>query len=276
MNTITYSSEFKEAINKGLFLGTGNPNGKIVFIGKEAAIDEKLYPEQHKREIGNNICDWDNNYANEMQFSDIDNWFIRNSIPKYNPLYPYKGQKNTVESRNKEGEIVRGTGGTSKTWYNYQKIIDSVYFKDAPNNAINYHEFAFCTELNQVTGPYSKTIPKKIRKESIEKRKELFQEPFFKEFPITIVAVGHYVKDFNINLQDIFQMKFCEELSKEFSKELSGGLNKEYINVHFDDLEKPTKLLIHTNQLSMVSNELINRLGKICNDFLKNTYEIRI
>lgn len=266
MNTVLYSSEFEKAIQlakkKGLFLGTGNPNGKIVFIGKEAAIDEKLYPEQHKQELTNNICDWENNYANEMQFLDIDNWFI---ISKYNPLYPYKGQKNTVESRNKEGEIVRGTGGTSKTWYNYQKIIDGVYFKDAPNNLINYHEHAFCTELNQITGPYSNTIPSKIRKESIDKRKELFQEPFFKKFPLTIVAVGHYVRDFNIDLQDIFQMKFDEVLSKE----LSEGLNKEYINVHYDDLEKPTKLLIHTNQLSMVSNELVNRVGKICNDFLK-------
>lgn len=263
-----YSSEFKEVIelskDKGFFIGSGNPNAKILFIGKEAAIDEKLYPKQHKQELINNICDWENNYKNEMQFSDIDNWFIKQ---KYNPLYPYKGQKNTVESRNEEGEIVRGIGGTSKTWYNYQKIIDSVYFKDAQNNTINHHEYAFCSELNQVTGAYSNTIPKKIRKKSIDKRKELFQEPFFKEFPITIVAVGHYVRDFDINLQDVFQMKFDEKLSKN----LSEGLNKEYINVHYDEIEKPTKLLIHTNQLSMVSNDLINRLGKICNDFL-NTH----
>lgn len=273
MNAVIYNSKFNEAIElakkKELYLGSGNPNAKIVFVGKEAAINLLKSSDQHTREITNNATDWNTNYVNKIQFSDIDNWF---GVPKYNPLYPYKGQKNTVESRNKEGEIVRGTGGTSKTWYNYQKIIDGIYFKDAPNKLINYHEYAFCTELNQVTGPYSKTIPKKIRKESIEKRKELFQEPFFKEFPITIVAVGHYVKDFNIDLEDIFQMKFDDELSKE----LSEGLNKEYINVHFDDLEKPTKLLIHTNQLSMVSNELINRLGKICNDFLKNTYEIRI
>jgi hypothetical protein len=199
-----------------------------------------------------------------MQFSDIENWFV---TPRYNPLYPYKGQKNTVESRNDKGEIIRGKEGTSKTWYNYQKIIDEVYFKDIPNTIINYHEFAFCSELNQITGRYSKTIPKKIRKESIEKRKELFNEPFFKEFPITIVAVGHYVREFNIDLQGIFQMKFV----KEISEELSIGLDKEYINVHYDDLKKPTKLLIHTNQLSMVSTELVNRLGVICNDFLKTS-----
>lgn len=181
-------------------------------------------------------------------------------------MYPYKGQKYTVESRNKEGEIIKGKGDTSKTWYNYQKIMNALDLKDYPNNAINFHEYAFCSELNQISGPYSKTIPKKIRKESIENRKELFNEPFFKEFPITIVAVGHYVKDFNVNLEEIFEVYFHEEISKEISK----GLNKEYINIHFDDLENPTKLLIHTNQLSMVSNELINILGKICSNFLKN------
>lgn len=268
MNLVNYSSEFKEILqlakNKEMFLGTGNPNSKIVFIGKEAAIDEKLNANQHFREISNNTIDWENNYDNEMQFSDIDNWFI---TPNYNPLYPYKGQKHIVESRNKEGEIVKGKGGTSKTWFNYQKIINGIYFKDASNTTINYHEYAFSSELNQCTGPYSRTIPKEITKESIDKRKELFQQPFFKEFSITIVAVGHYVRDFDIDLQQIFQMNFHEELSNEFSK----GLSTNYINIHYDDLENPTKMLIHTNQLSMVSNELVTRLSKICNDFLKNS-----
>ena len=128
---VTYTSEFKETLklarDKGLFLGTGNPNAKMVFIGKEAAIDEKMYPEQYKREIENNIADWENNEANKTQASAVDNWF---EVPKYNPLYPYKGQENKIESRNKTGEIIRGAGGTSKTWHNYQKIIDHIYYKN--------------------------------------------------------------------------------------------------------------------------------------------------
>lgn len=266
MNTVNYSSEFKDAIklakNKNLFLGSGNPNSKILFVGKEAAINLLTSSDQHTREVTNNAFDWENNCNSNLQFSDVDNWFV---VANYNPLYPYKGQKNNIESRNKEGKIVRGECGTSKTWYNYQKIIDTITYNGSRSDLINFHENVFITELNQVTGSYSKDVPKKLRSESIEKRKELFLEPFFKEFPITIVAVGHYVKDFNIDLQKIFEMNFTEDLSKKHSE----GLNKEYINVHYDNLEKPTKLLIHTNQLSMVSNELIDRLGKVCNDFLK-------
>ncbi|PTT02248.1 hypothetical protein DBR27_11310, partial [Flavobacterium sp. HMWF030] len=113
---------------------------------------------------------------------------------------------------------------------------------------------------------YSNTIPFEIRKKSIDIRKELFQESFFKGFPIIIVAVGHYVRDFNIDLQEVFRMKFHQEHSNKHSE----GLKKEYINVHYDDFEKPTKLLIHTNQLSMVSNKLIFKLSEICDNFLKN------
>lgn len=270
MSNVIYSSKFKETIqlakDKELFLGTGNPNAKILFIGKEAAINILKSSEQHKREVINNANDWKNNFNNKLQFSDVDNWFSRDCVPTYNPLYPYQGQRNTVESRNEKGDIVRGKEGTSKTWYNYQKIADIVYCSNLKSDLINFHENAFITELNQVTGSYSKDVPKKLRQESINNRIELLRESFFKEFPITIVAVGHYVRDFNIDLQGLFEMKFHEERSNK----LSQGLNKEYINVHYDNIEKPTKLLIHTNQLSMVSNDLIDRLGQICIDFLKS------
>lgn len=269
MDKVIYSSQFKETIqlakNKGLFLGIGNPNAPILILGKEAAIDKEKSILQYEQEYVKNNTDWDLNYSANMQFYDIDNWFIQDRFPVFNTLYPYRGQKNKVERRNKIGEIISGHGGTSKTWYNYQKIIDIIYFNAIPSELINFHEHAFCSELNQQTANYSKDIPKNKRAESIQLRKELFATTFFKDFTITIVAVGHYVRDFNLDLQDIFDMRYHEELSKT----LSEGLNKEYINIHYDDSEKPTKILIHTNQLSMVSNDLVNRLGTICKDFLR-------
>lgn len=269
MNTTKYSSAFESAIElakkNDLFLGSGNPSATILIIGKEAAIDKVKSKKQYEQEYLKNIADWEQNFSALTQFENIDNWFIQDRQPLFNSLYPYKGQKNTVESRNGAGDIIRGHFGTSKTWHNYQKIIESIYFNGNKNETINFHEYAFCSEFNQETGKYSKDLSKKIRSESIEKRKELFQKAFFRAFPITIVAVGHYVRDFNIDLQNLFKMKFHEGHSNEFTE----GLKKEYINVHYDDLEKPTKLLIHTNQLSMVSNNLIHRLGQICNDFSK-------
>lgn len=270
MKTVSYSSEFTDVIalakEKQFYVGTGNPSAKILFIGKEAAIDEKLYPEQHQREIENNISDWEKNIVTKMQFSDVDSWFRKDHQPTYNPLYPYKDQKNKIRSvRKKDGIVsVHGEGGTSKTWYNYQKIIDTLISEGNTSLNINFHGHAFISELNQITGPYSNTISKKDRKISIQERKVLFEKPFFREFPITIVAVGHYVRDFDINLQAIFMKTFHEALSKEYTQ----GLNDEYLNIHFDNPEKPTQLLIHTNQLSMVSTELITRIGQVCSLFL--------
>lgn len=270
MQKIEYTGTFRKAVqfskDKELFLGTGNPNAKLLFVGKEAAIDSDKSQQQYEQEFKKNATDWEHNFKSETQFDAIDNWFIGNRLPLYNPLYPYKGQKNTIESRSENGEIKRGHGGTSKTWYNYQKIIDTVYSNSEPSDYINFHEYVFCSELNQVTANYSHQIPKHIREESIFKRRDLFQEQFFRDFPITIVAVGHYVRDFEIDLQDFFGLVYDAETSRNYSE----GLKNEYINVHYDTVDNPTKLLIHTNQLSMVSNELVQRLGAICKSFLLN------
>lgn len=269
MKIINYTPKFYEAIelakSKRLFLGFGNPDAQILILGKEAAIDKEKNPRHYEVEITNNVHDWEINFNTNKQFDEIESWFINNGKSTYNPLYPYKGQKNTIESRNKEGKIVRGEFGTSKTWYNYQKISDTLFNGDKSSTTINFLEHVFISELNQETGKYSHLVSKDKREQSIANRVSLFETSFFKNFPITIVAVGHYVRDFNINLETIFGMTYDAEMSKIHSE----GLKNEYINIHFDSLEQPTKLLIHTNQLSMVSNELIKKLGEVCSSFVK-------
>lgn len=267
MKKISYTESFKKAVefskNNSLFLGSGNPNAKLLFIGKEAAIDKQKSNEQYEQEYAKNVTDWEHNLANNTQLMDVANW-LTDSFPQFNSLYPYKGQRNTINRKKKIGDQIIYNGGTSKTWHNYQKIIDSLYFDGTPSEFINFHEHTFCSEFNQETGKYSKDVPREKREESINKRKDLFEKQFFKDFPITIVAVGHYVRDFDINLQEIFKVTYAAEISKQHSE----GLKNEYINVHYDNFENPTRLLIHTNQLSMVSNELVQRLGEICKAFL--------
>lgn len=268
MNKITYTSAFNDAIqlalNNELFLGLGNPNAPILILGKEAAIDKNTNPEHYKKEVVENAKDWEKNKSLNKQFVDVINWFTNHEVSKYNPLYPYKGQLNKVESRDKNGNIIRGRSGTSKTWYNYQKISDCLFNNGKSSNYINLQEHFFISELNQETAKYSKLIAKEKREESITNRKALFKKSFFKQFPITIVAVGHYVRDFNINLEELFEVQYDSEKSKLHTE----NLKNEFINIHFDSLDHPTRLHIHTNQLSMVSNELVIRLGAICKTFL--------
>jgi hypothetical protein len=266
LKQIKYTKEFQQAVHfahdNGIYVGTGNPNGDLLIIGKEAAICMGNNEDQYNIEIKSNSGDWLLNIKNNTQFSDVADW-VKTINPKFNPIYPYKGQMNLVESRNEHGEIVRGKGGTSRTWFNYQKIIDQVYYGGQKNSSINFHEYAFCTELNQLTGKYSKDIPMKDRHESIEKRKPLFELEFFRQFPITIVAVGHYVRDFNIDLEKLFDVSFHPKESKKYS----AGLGRDFINIHYGTQGGFKKLLIHTNQLSMVGIDLLNRLSRVCASF---------
>lgn len=272
MEQIIYSETFKNALqfsktNK-LFLGLGNPNAKILFIGKEAAIDKEASTLQYEIEVVNNVTNWEHNCEVNKQFDEVDNWFMDYGIPKYNPLYPYKGQKNTIHRHKNVEDKIISNGGTSKTWYNYQKIIDALFYNAIQSENINFHEHVFISELNQETGKYSHLVPKDKREKSIANRTSLLETSFFRDFPITIVAVGHYVRDFNIDLEVIFGMNYDNEKSKIYSE----GLKNEYINIHFDSIEEPTKLLIHTNQLSTVSNELIKKIGVVCSLFLEGKF----
>lgn len=189
----------------GMYMGTGNPNAQLLMIGKEAAISMETNEEQYKREISNNSQDWLSNIQNNSQLEDVPSWFDQKP-PVYNPLYPYKNQKNLVESRNKFGNIIRGNGGTSKTWHNYQQFCDAIYNDGRKSALINFHEHFFCTELNEMTGKYSKDVKRNERLVSIQHRKFLLEQPYFQIFPITIVAVGHYVRDFNIDLESLFDV----------------------------------------------------------------------
>lgn len=98
-------------------------------------------------------------------------------------------------------------------------------------------------------------VNKAARTESIAQRKQLFKYDFFQNFPIVILAVGHYVRDHHIDLQALFGVDFIEPTIQ---------IGHHYwINIHQQKPGNTPKLLLHTNQLSMISNELIDQLVEI-------------
>lgn len=57
MNYITLK-DLTEHNPSNLYIGKGNPNGTILFIGKEAAIDQNTNTEVYNRDIKNNNLQW--------------------------------------------------------------------------------------------------------------------------------------------------------------------------------------------------------------------------
>jgi len=279
-----YPKEFENLVNStpeelnkwGNLIGWGNPNAHILIIGKESAIpkdDEGMQGlKQYIREIASNSTQWKNNLCNNItqdrvvsiQFKGVEDI---DSI--YNPIYPYKGQINCVRRIHKDKDgynSIIGERGTSSTWYYYQKLCDLIREQSLiKDKKIDFHRFVFTTELSVITAKYSKNVDKIERNKSIYNRTSFFKKDFFNRFSIIILAVGHYPKENDFNIESIFHTKWNGATCK---------VGRYWYNPHHSTTNT-ARLLIHTNQLSMVSDALIKEIADRCIEF-KNSYKIEL
>jgi len=227
--------------NEKLYFGEGNPNAKILFIGQEIGYGlEKLkykqpnfaeIKEKSEKEINQNLRFWQercqSNYV-EQYLQDIERLF-----------------------REKP----------NRTWENYQKIVNVILGRDINEKQHDFLNYSFITEYSQLSLPKSQYRPKEMdkkefdkkKKESINERKALFSQEFFQNFPIIIMACGHYpTKLFPMDIETVFGVKWCGE---------SKGKIGNYYNLH----QGENKILIHTRQVSMgVTNELLFEIAELC------------
>ncbi len=242
MERITLFKEMLvQAEINNFYIGTGNPNADILIIGKEISVDPKIDKGnmQCQTEMSNNIMHWKRDVGKNQK--DIENYNGSN----YSPLYPYKGQK-LIINNNKNG-------GTSRTWYNYQKLYNLIYPENKIEGIINFHEGVFITELNDSPSPKTRDA----NKDSLAKRKLFIKESqFFKSFKVVLIAgLGYFkIKVGENEIEDIFYVKFTDEKKiKDFPKQ------KYWVH---QGISLP-KLLINTRQLSMyVTNELLEEIAE--------------
>jgi hypothetical protein len=247
-----YTEKFKQVVQyckeNNLFVGYGNPNGKVLVIGKEAAhvAKEDLadHLEKKKEELlQSNVAQWEH----ILSTGEVPNYDGERPISDENPLYAYGNQFNKRDIR-KEGKPYNG--GTSSTYLNYENLYEQLFLQGEKLKKINFQKEFFITELSDypTKESYNDKEIEALRQQSIEERKPLFALPFFKEFPIVIVAAGHYPKRYKFDMQQIFDVQWE-------GKPIKVG-EKYWYNLHFSKDNK--RILIHTRQLSnRVSNELI-------------------
>jgi hypothetical protein len=252
-----YNKDFLKAfdycIANNLYLGLGNPKGKILLLGKETSNDKVSFDEMSKI----NLTSWDDIISKNKSINDIG--FLED-----NALFPWKGQKYTIRSERKDGKIT-GESGTSSTWYYYQYLTDQIYNRatKGKTDLIDFHEFCFQSEMNQLNAKKSSDIPKDdlLRINSIKEREKLFALNFFRNFQVIILASGHYHKDFDFDIQKTFGVKWTGKTNV-----LSKG---NWYNLHYDNLEKPKRILIHTRQFStLITKELIETIANECREFI--------
>ncbi len=235
-----YPKEFKELVERGLqdnfYVGTGNPNAKILLVGKEAAkgADYRL----EKGAFVDNAKTWKKH-------------FEENTTPSYSFM--------------PEINILRKSGNPWRAYQTLQSIIydNPIDYKDRENcMKIDFLENIFTTEMSDVT-----EVKKLLKQEQfalklrLDKRINTFlNTDFIKQFPIVLLVCGKYISNEpEHHIENIFNVKF-------FTTESKYPPFDTYYN------ENRTKLVIHSPQLSgAVYNHVLERMGEIIRKFmLKN------
>jgi hypothetical protein len=247
-----YEPNFEEVLRfcekKHLYLGLGNPNAKILIVNKEFHCKEKEYPnKEHPANEQNNekIKIAVENKEKEEVNRNLKEWREKKRIPIIDDC---------------------------PTWKNCRELIG--FIDEDKKDDFSAH--CFTTEMSQIPLPKSSWLPKdldSLREKSIAQRKELFAQPeklfaqpFFRKFPIVILACGHYPRDYNFNIQDIFKINMIGETQRV------PKVSKFWYNVHKDG---SSRILIHTRQLSNFFSKdngesLLTAIADQCKSYYKN------
>lgn len=252
---------FKDLIysadNQENYIGHGNPNAKILFLGQEPA---------HDRDTDKGKSDY--HQDQELNLANWKNILEEKSVEgRCNPLHPFPGQKFQVRSGGYDNKPLKGENGTAKTWYNYQKLInliferiDSERKKMTRNDDLDFHHLSFSTDMS--TEAFPKHDGKRLEsRESVKKRMEMFSSEFFMHFPIVIAAVGHFPKE--VYSDSYFIETFNVHLAEQPTLDC-------WVNINIREGENPM-LLIHCPQMAAhgMSDSFLNQLANIIVNFVE-------
>ncbi|MBP6436541.1 MAG: hypothetical protein KA288_03995 [Paludibacteraceae bacterium] len=223
-----YTEDFKEFVSNGVdkyYIGIGNPNAKILYVGKESAIDQdnteglNLY--------NRNAADWKNHVVNntcEPLFYEV------------SKEHPFRKEKSWGKN----------------TWSKYQKLTNNIFRREERPNYIDFLKEVFTTEIND--SPNKNTSS--ANKGTLNERKQLLKDSkFIQCFPVVVLACSNYIQnnDEQREINEIFNVRYSGG-GKSFSK-------GNWYYLHYSD--DKTKLVIHTRQLSTnVKKELLDEVGE--------------
>lgn len=267
-----YPIEFERLISSADiadFIGWGNPNAKILLLGKEPAIDLTTGRgrNQYEIEVKRNRADWSRNIARQTGFNEVTDEFRKSKIYG-NPLYPHCWQKYRITNL-KDGEYLEGKEGTARTWYKYQKLINMIFGRTSSrNDFLDFHKYCFSTDMSAVAALDSARTNSEETCKSVKERVQFFEQDFFKCFPIIIAAVGHYPKKYAGDgyFKNTFGVKWMQEKSV--------GIPGAWINVNEIHNSGMHRLLLHTCQASARHKDAyIEAIAAFVREFVKK-YDI--
>jgi hypothetical protein len=275
-----YSKEFRELLEiaekfNQTYVGHGNPNAKILIIANEPAADKNtdFGRDLIKYDLDGNLEHWNTNLnIDKLDQDSLEEWFDDahyGDWNKFNPLWPFKGQR-YCQLRFKKGsdkEFNFSKRPTSRTWKQYQKLLDMIYHPEhecnrKQNDTLDFFKHAFVMDFSSEYGKTSKDIDSKLREDSISARLPLFKSAFISHFPVIIVAAGHYIDNIEIlnDLREVFSGFEDVEVQKKIDE-------PGWRNIHKSQDGK--RILIHTKHFaSSVKDPYLKEIAKLCSPFI--------
>ena len=246
------------------YVGCGNPNASILIIASEPAISPN--EERYKWEISDNNLLW-RKWMKDGIVETIVHDGVIYDISKFSPRFPYKGQKYSVRSEVKKDDVtyIRSISGTSRTWYNYQKLMDKVRgVNRSKADLLDFHDVCFTSELSTSCAKKSNEVDEKERKDSISRRagktNAFFSSNFFQAFPIVIIASKSYISRYKgvFSLEDLFG------LPADSKKSYDG------FYTYSRQGDSPKLLICCRHFASRLSDSYINEIASAITEFQNN------
>lgn len=224
-----YSQEFTEFVRNGVdnyYVGIGNPNAPMLFIGKESHFS----PEDKN--------------GLDIYKSNASKWLFRI-------------ENNEEDCYHYDVDIchpLRKSWGRN-TWSKYQLLSNQICQVTPQKFFVNFLHNVFTTEINDSPSPNTSNADKT----GLSKRKELFKSSsFIQKFPIVVLACSDYIDNVNANeINDIFGVKY-DGTGKGENRYSKGN----WFFTHHSPNGR--KLVIHTRQLSAnVEGKMLEDMGNV-------------
>jgi hypothetical protein len=184
-----YKNQFNLNKPNPYFVGFGNPNSKILIMGKEKGFDESNLPQLQYESI-ENPNEWKNYIDNNVSFNKTKFYDSEHYINAFRPYY---------------GKMKGG-----HTWNKYYTLLKSIY-PQIQKNENEFLDYAFLSEINFEPSKLSK-----IKSFNNSERIELLKNDYYKSFNVIICACANYLTDNQI--EEIFDVKFESDLSSHNEK----------------------------------------------------------
>lgn len=184
-----YNDNFTNALKSARdyeTIGLGNPDSKILFVGKEAGIqidyDEDLQSiKERLKGLHGSAFRWN---SNKFDYS-------------HNPV--------------KLKEL-------SDTWQNYQQLFENIYDEEKWSEYASFLRKVFTTEMSNLptkTTGKAKKNPYFI-KELMKRKDSFFKTDFIQSFPVVVLACSDYIvnNDKIREIDNIFEVKYSGDFKE--------------------------------------------------------------